>query len=342
MHEYTGFPDGGPDPDAPPWDDNRLREVDLGALADKGIKPPELICDGLLYKGATHCIAGQPGGGKTTIMAWWVLQYIRDGGRAILLDEESGEDLMTEKLLDLGAKPDEIRSPRLTYFPFPAMCWNSGDIAALQERLKTRRPGIVAWDSAAEFLTIAGKDENSAADVTWFWKQVLKPCARDFGAAVVITDHTGKGEHGGYGRGSGAKKAASDVQFIAETEVAFNRHQDGLIKLTTSPGKDRRGHLAAAYDVQVLAGPPLELEFSENTPTGTSGIKWTPAMTKLAAVLTPEPSTRNQLVDKVKAAYGHGLTKKTVGEALKRLLQAGVADQLDLGPGREDLWSKTP
>ena len=247
-----------------PGDYEGLPDVDLGAYADRGVPLPTLICKDMLYAGGLHTIAGPPGGGKTTLMAWWMLQHIRDGGRVLFLDEESGPEVVVEKFLDLGATADELRSPRFSYVPFPSRGWNVADLDQLHERMNERKPGIVAWDSVAEFLAIAGRDENSASDVTGFWKKVLKPCARVHGAAVIAVDHTGKDiDHNGYGRGSGAKKAASDVQYMVETVRSFNRTQAGILKLTTSPGKDRRGWLAAGWEVHVTVDPSLSLEFSE-------------------------------------------------------------------------------
>ena len=87
-----------------PGDDGDLRpllhplpDFDLGELASRGVEPPRLICSGMLYSGGVHCVAGQPGGGKTTLAAWWMLQHIRDGGAVMLLDEESGPEVMAEK-----------------------------------------------------------------------------------------------------------------------------------------------------------------------------------------------------------------------------------------------------
>jgi hypothetical protein len=336
-----------------PGDDGDLRpllhplpDFDLGELASRGVEPPRLICSGMLYSGGVHCVAGQPGGGKTTLAAWWMLQHIRDGGAVMLLDEESGPEVMAEKFLDLGATPDELRPPRFSYCPFPARGWNLGDVAQLHERLGERNPGLVVWDSAVEFLTLADLDENSSTDVTRFWKRVLKPCAREFGAAVVAIDHTGKGaEHGGYGRGSGGKKGASDVLFIAETIRPFSRAQDGLLRLTTSPGKDRRGHLPLSYDIHVRSGPPLALDITAGgAGPAPADREMPPAKRKLMEALQavgagPEPVTGLQLVDWIAAKHGHGLQRPTWSKLLNELAREGLADVIDQGSGRPRLWS---
>ena len=318
-----------------------LPDFDLGELANAGIEPPVMICGDMLYAGGIHTVAGQPGGGKTTLMAWWMLQHIRDGGNVMLLDEESGPEMVAEKFLDLGAKPDELRSPRFSYVPFPSRGWNLADLAQLHQRISDRKPGIIAWDSAAEFLAVAGQDENSATEVTSFWKRVLKPCAREYGAAVVAIDHTGKGaEHGGYGRGSGAKKAASDVQYMVETIKPFNRCQDGILKLTTAPGKDRRGWLPTGYRIHVAVNPVLSLSITEQGDGETDPAQdRPPAQAKILAVLGAEPITVKDIGDRLAAKFGHSLRRETISRNLCDLLRTCDVDRRGAPDGRTALWS---
>jgi hypothetical protein len=321
-----------------------LPDFDLGKLAAKGIKPPILIAGGMLYPAAVHCIAGPPAGGKTTLMAWWMLQHLRDGGNVMLLDEESGPEQAAEKFLDLGATPEELSPPRFTYVPFPTFTWNLAERDRLFQRIAERRPGIIGWDSTAAFLAVAGLDENAAADITRFWASVLMPCAREFGAAVAAVDHVVKsGEHGGYGRGSGAKKAASDVQYIVEVVKPFNREHDGILKLTTAPGKDRRGYLAAGYRVHVRTGERITLEITEGTGDPGAVAGEAPAKRKLrealAAVATEDaPVTASRLIDWIAGTYGQGLSRQTRSTLLNELEDEGIAVSLSMGSGREKLW----
>jgi AAA domain len=322
-----------------------LPVVDLVQLAAAGIKEPERIAGGMLYRGSVHDLAGQPGGGKTTVLCWWLLTHIRDAGTVMFLDEESGAEQATEKLLDLGATPAELAA--VTYVPFPARSWNAADVAQLHDLIRVRQPGIIAFDSVAAFLAIAGQDENSATDVTAFWQRVLVPCARQFGAAVVAVDHTGKADHGGYGRGSGAKKAASDVQYIAETVKPFSRSQDGLLRLTTSPGKDRRGWLPMAWEIRVRTGRPLRLEITELADGAAGAPDMPPAKAKLLEALTAigsedTPVTARVLVDWIVEHYGHGLTRQTYSKHLNELKNEGIAGVVDLGTGRDKLWFPSP
>jgi hypothetical protein len=222
--------------------------VDLAALARAGIAPPELVCSGLLYRGGLHSLAGSPDSGKSTLLYVWTLELLAAGQAVVLLDEEAGRELATEKLLALGAGPELL--DRLVYVEFPARAWDQADRRGLGALLAEVRPALVGFDSAGAFLGQAGLRENDAPDVTAFYKGVLLPTARQSRAAVVVLDHVTKQEDAGrYARGSGAKLQLVDVAFMVEPVRAFTRGQSGLLRLVVS--KDRRGWLARAHEVRV-------------------------------------------------------------------------------------------
>ena len=134
----------------------------------------------------------------------------------------------------------------IRYFPFPARTWNAYDVIMLRELLDDIKPGIVLWDSSAAFLSRAGLDENSAADVTRFWSQVLTPIAREHGAAVLVVDHdTKNGEASRFARGSGAKLAAC------------RRRVQGLHRPGVRPDHQRRAAPGRDQGPARLAAPPL-------------------------------------------------------------------------------------
>ena len=241
------FP-GAPDSAGGVGEARPFPRVDLAALARAGIAPPELVCSGLLYRGGLHSLAGPPDSGKSTLLYVWTLELLAAGATVVLLDEEAGRELATEKLLALGAGPELLA--RLVYVEFPARTWDAADRAGLASLLAEVRPALVGFDSAGAFLGQAGLRENDAPDVTAFYKGVLLPAARTSGAAVVVLDHVTKAEDAGrYARGSGAKLQLVDVAFMVEPVRAFTRGQSGLLRLSVS--KDRRGWLARAHEVRV-------------------------------------------------------------------------------------------
>lgn len=225
-----------------------FKAVPLTSLVASGVKIPERIADDMLYVGGLHSIAGPPDSGKTTIALHWALQLLQQGKPVCFLDEEGGQEIVAERLISLGAKSSDMNL--LTYVPFPGKMWDDGDIAGLMEFLDSVRPAMVLWDSSAAFLARAGLDENSAPAVTHWWARVLTPIARELRAAVVVIDHDTKAsEQSRYARGSGAKLAASDVQYKVEMKSPFNRNESGVLRLTVT--KDRRGYLHRTWLVNM-------------------------------------------------------------------------------------------
>jgi hypothetical protein len=325
--------------------------VDLAALARAGLPEPELLCHGLLYRGGLHSLAGPPDAGKSTIAYLWALELLAQGERVVLLDEESGREQVTEKLLALGALPEHLDPTRLFYQDFPARRWDATDQQALAELLDQVRPALLVVDSAGAFLAIAGLSENESEHVTSFYKGVLLAAARGWNTAVVVLDHQGKAdEQGRYARGSGAKLALVDVHLRVEAKVAFSRASSGLLKLTVQ--KDRRGWLHRTHEVAVNVDPaegalalvftPVDhaptatpagqrpQEFPDDPATGEPALaELAPAARKLLVVLREaqgQPLRRGELVDRVKARWNHGLQRQTVSSALNELAKRGLAD----------------
>lgn len=331
--DLNGQHDPGP-PGARP-----LRAFDLGGLVRDGVPPPQLLCGGLLYAGGLHSISGPPDSGKTTIALHWLLYHIRSGFTVAFLDEEGGAELVAEKLIALGATPEEAASIR--YFPFPARAWSAYDVIVLRELVDDIKPGIILWDSSAAFLSRAGLDENSATDVTRFWSQVLAPLAREHGAAVLVIDHdTKSSEPSRFARGSGAKLAACDVAFKVGIVQAFSRTANGVLRLAVT--KDRRGWLHRWHEIGVHTGNGMRLVFTETTEDGSPGpARLTPAAQKIRAVLDAAPASIAEITNRVAGKFGHGLKRETVSRSLNDLARAGLADKYELGAGRPTLWAIT-
>ena len=337
---YEPPEDGSPTHYAKPGEFERY---DLAALFAKGITPATLICGDMLYESCVHSLTGEPGCGKTTLAYWWALQALRDGRPVVVFDEESGPEQTVEKLYDLGGEATDL--DQLHYFPFPGRGWNGVDLIALHETIMAIGPALIIWDSMAQFLARAGKDENAASDVTTFMTNVLVPGARLAHAAVVVLDHDRKDNGDApsrYGRGSGAKLATADVGFKLTAVKPFSREHDGILRLTTNPGKDRRGYLAGSYRIRVGHGPPMTLTVSEGSDgEDPATADMPPSSRKLLEALNETPATVSELVDRVAAKHGHGLKRQTVSTALNGLLGDGLADRVDQGNGKAALWFKT-
>ncbi len=312
----------------------------LAEHAARGIEPPDLICDGHLYRPGTHTLSGPPDVGKTVVASAWAASLLRAGESVVLFDEESGADQTVEKMLALGLEPADFA--RLHYVEYPNRTWDGPDLRAVAELLSDVRPALVYFDSSAAFLARARLDEDRAPDVTKFWSEVLLPCARTYGAAVVVIDHVPKSASGGrYARGSGAKLASTDVAYMLDVIRPFSRAEDGLLKLTAS--KDRRGFLHRQHEVRVSVADGLRLTIAavDGTDPTTAGLP--PAAVKLLDVLRAEttPATMTLLIDGVAVKYGHGLKRNTASEALNSLAERGLADYAGTGPRGEKSWWAT-
>src|SRR6266516_5324204 len=94
----------------PPTTDRRpFVTVDLVELATAGVPAPELLCHGLLYRGALHSLAGPPDAGKSTLLYLWLAELLAAGHPAALIDEESGREATVEKFLALGIDPAHLQ-----------------------------------------------------------------------------------------------------------------------------------------------------------------------------------------------------------------------------------------
>jgi hypothetical protein len=100
------------------------------------------------------------------------------------------------------------------------------------------KPALAVFDSFADFLALAGLNENDAGDVTRWVTEVAQPLKNN-GCAVLLLDHVTKnGEtRGRYARGSGAKLAKVDVSWTLTQSAPFDRETVGEITLVRH--KDR-------------------------------------------------------------------------------------------------------
>jgi len=316
------------------------RTVSLSATMRRGVNAPVLLCDGFLYEGGLHSIAGAPDCGKTTLALFWMVQLLKQGRYAMFLDEEGGEEVVTEKLQALGATHGDLEL--LTYCPFPARSWTDEDVQELSSFTEEIGPAMMLIDSSAAFLARAGLDENSAAATTSFWSRVLTPIAREAHAAVLVIDHdTKSSESSRYARGSGAKLAALDVQLKCELITPFTREQDGLLKIKVS--KDRRGWLHRDWKVEVRTGNGLILpqfthdDSPEETPVPAaagSGRKRT-----LYEVLDGFPRGYSEINELLHEKTGYFWKRTTFSDVANELLKEDLVECID-GRGRENKWMR--
>jgi AAA domain len=318
-----------------------FKPVSLGNLVSTGVKPPEFIGpEQLLYRGGLHCIAGAPDCGKTTLALYWAVSLLAAGHRVAFFDEEGGQEIIAEKLISLGALPQDMNN--LIYVPFPGKVWDDSDVEALLEFLSENRPDFALWDSSAAFLARAGLDENSAPAVTNWWSRVLMPIARDLNAAVLVIDHdTKSSESSRYARGSGAKLAVLDVQFKVEIVTPFSRVQTGELKFHVS--KDRRGWLYRDWRVKIdTADKILNPQFIKASCDQETWNSWsTTKQDVYAALPVGRWMSIKQVIDSSTKTCGRTHARETVTKMLGELRDEGFVEQQETGQGTTSWWRRT-
>lgn len=233
------------EPADPPsgWED-----VDLTPILEGNYVPPTptmtLRSDGLglVYAGKVHSIAGEPGGGKTWLALYMIVEEIRRGGKGALIDYEDTPDTCVHRLLTLGLDRRQIAEQFHYIRPDGPLATKSGRLnARAMELLQRLDVDIVVIDSVGESLSVEGLPPNDDDAVTQWFRRLPRMLARR-GAAVVTVDHVtkNKDDRGLWAIGSQRKLAAIDgAAYGVEVKVAPTKSKDG--KLTLTCAKDRNG-----------------------------------------------------------------------------------------------------
>lgn len=323
-----------PDPTQPA---SYFRVADIASGLRAPLRQPSLLHD-LIYPRTLHSLTGPPEAGKTVLCLYLALIAMRDYHRNVLfIDEEAGAVQNIRILAALGADP-ELIDKHLTYLAFPSIRLMGPDIDGLHELLRDKRPALTVMDSSSAMMSVAGIDENKAGDVTRFWSELLLPFAHDYGCSVVITDHDSRGGESRYARGSSAKLAATEVAFKLWPVRPFSRAQDGLLRLSVV--KDRPGWLHRHFQVRV-SRQPLSLHFVRSTEPQPDEKPMSAASQQVLDVLSDTPVPLVRINELVASKYGHGYQHKVLLDALSQLVDARLADRLDVGAGKAVLWAKT-
>jgi AAA domain len=329
-----------PPPEAPPGERNPFQRERLGdGISRKRPRPRTL--DNLLYPRKLHSVAGEPGCGKTGVALWFLLRVMSLGYPVMMVDEEAGADQTMDLLSAFGA--DSAATDKLFhYYPFPGARWMSEhDLGMLHKTMAEVSPVLAVFDSTSAMLSAAGLSENDPGDVTRFWNKVLLPLGRQFGCAVLVTDHDSKdGMTSRYARGTTAKLAVVDVAFKLSAVTRYTRDQDGLLEFRVT--KDRLGCLHENWQVTVTRDP-LTFAWAKGKPPGPAprrGGGMAPGKTALRDALDGTPATVKHLVDRIVAAGGKPLRADTANGYLNELAAEELADKIDQGQGQAALWAK--
>jgi hypothetical protein len=236
--------------DQPP-ESSGLMHYDLAQVAKGYSSPTPTMFGGsdgrkFLYPATMHWISGEPGSGKSFLACAAIMDVVRQGGRAVVLDYEDSAATLASRLISLGAEDTQLKA--VLYFQVFGRIGEAG-ASWLAQLVSDEGVQLVVVDSASESLSAEGCDENSSGDVTRWVSYLLRPLTRA-GAAVVVLDHVVKAKEGGgrWARGSGAKLAVVDgAAFVILPQVPFSRGQSGHAELRVA--KDRQGSIGGSGDL---------------------------------------------------------------------------------------------
>jgi hypothetical protein len=214
---------------------SRFERIDLGEPIESGMEPAEMLVPDVLYAGSVHGIYSAGGKGKTFFALWLIKQVIDQDLPVMLLDQENGVRIISERLRALGVSAEQARR-NLYYYPFPSMPLEARAATEFEEMLDKVKPALVVFDSWINFLASAGLDENSSVDIAQ-WADAYSQKARQRGMAILLLDHIPK--EGNTARGSGRKLDYVDVMWELTKPQDFDRETVGRIDLRLK--KDREG-----------------------------------------------------------------------------------------------------
>ncbi|HZX00348.1 MAG TPA: bifunctional DNA primase/polymerase [Trueperaceae bacterium] len=191
---------------------------------------------GLFYEGKYNVVYGDPESGKTWVALAAVVETIKAGNMAVVVDmDHNGMAETVARLLQLGATPAELGKPELFLYTEPE---DGFMLDAVVADLVVKQPALVTLDSIGEIVASYGKNSNLDDDFTWVHQRVMKRLVRA-GAAVVAIDHLAKGEES---RTKGASGAAAKKRVIDGSYIRC------IVTQQFSPGKGGRASLVLSKD----------------------------------------------------------------------------------------------
>ncbi len=209
----------------------------VGRAIVEGIDPPEMLVEGLIYRGGIHSWIAEGETGKSMLALWVSILVMRQGENVLYLDQEGAVGMVAERLEAMGADPETL-DRRFHYHQSPNVTLARGPLTDLSERVRGANAALVVFDSWADFLALDGLDENDSMDVTGWVTKVVYPL-RDLDAAVLLLDHSNKEAKGKGGRGSTAKRNKMDASHKLQKVGDFHRNKVGKVRFAVD--KDRLG-----------------------------------------------------------------------------------------------------
>lgn len=245
-------------------------------------------------------------GARSALKTWLayeaVVQEVRRGNAALLLDYELSYEEAMRRLYTLGMLPAEAE--RVVYV-HPSAGISDAARARLRDRFGDAPPSVVVIDSMGMAMGAVGLDTNKDADVSkWAFDVPLWLKAEWPESVILIIDHTTKASGGESSDpiGSQRKSAIADLTVNVHVQSPISRTKRGTGRATVR--KDRKGFYepgADIFDYEFGGGGAFVMRPADpnliSVEFGEEGI----ARTKIAAYVNSHPG---DTVEKVRGALG--------------------------------------
>lgn len=203
---------------------------------------------GLLYgAGAVTLLSGEPGVGKSMLLAAIAAEEAIAGRTALYVDLEGSPGMLLDRLHAAGLTGEQLA--RILYLR-PQV---RAEPTAIRQLVADLRPSLVAVDSYDAALAAYGL-ETTNEDIRALSIALLEPL-RSGGAPIVVADHVAKDRErrGRYTIGGQAKLALCDAHLGLTVITPLRRGSAGRLRLTAH--KDWHGHLPRAATLEITSHP---------------------------------------------------------------------------------------
>lgn len=223
--------------------------IDLTSVLDGTyrVEPPTHMkrSDGaaLLYPGKVHSLQGETESFKSFIMHAEISKALGIGLRVLLIDFESDQATVVNRLRMLGAATEDIGA-NLHYIRPEVTPYNRTGEWDAWAQLMGNRYSLAVIDGVTEAFAVYGVKSIDNDEVTTWGRMVPRQIAQNTGAAVVVVDHVTKSEEG---RGRFAIGAQAKMSYLTGASYTAEVIKPGGVgmrgEIALRVGKDRPGQV---------------------------------------------------------------------------------------------------
>jgi hypothetical protein len=224
------------------------------------VPPPtvlEMASDDFLFRrGWVTLIHGAQGSGKTPLTYLAVVEQVRAGNLAMIVDYEMAKPHAVATLRELGLTDHEIAAGVYYRYQPPPISPAARSRVVTEVAARGRDLAVVVVDSLTESMaTVPGMDDNNALDVTTWGAELPGWLADQFGAAVLVIDHSGVND-GPRPSGSHKKREFPQFHVWCRKDSPFSRANAEGGRSTLLVQKDRSGEREIGKAVAHLRTQP--------------------------------------------------------------------------------------